>query len=124
MPRSSSAAKLIKFFNDDEVAVQLTIRLNKTSKEKMAKSKLKYTSTNLKKLENLFKEIGYKIIYEKGHFNSGYCIVNERKTIVINKFYKTDTRITCLLSILNEIEVITEGLEQETLTFYQDLIFE
>lgn len=87
----------------------------------MAKGKLKYTPANLKKLENLFKEVGYKIIYEKGHFNSGYCIVNERKTIVVNKFYKTDTRITCLLTILNEIEVSIEGLEPETLTFYQNL---
>lgn len=88
----------------------------------MTKKKLKYTPTNLKKLENVFKEAGYKIIYEKGHFNSGYCIVNERNTIVINKFYKTDTRISCLLSILNEIEVETEGMEITTLTFYQGLM--
>lgn len=88
----------------------------------MAKNTLKPTPANLKKLETLFKEAGYKLIYEKGHFNSGYCIVNERKTIVINKFYKTDTRISCLLTILNEIEVPIEGLEASTLTFYRTLI--
>jgi hypothetical protein len=83
---------------------------------------LKYTTANLKKLENLFKEIGYKIIYEKGHFNSGYCIVNERKTIVINKFYKTDARINCLVYILNELEFDTEGFDAETLTLYERLL--
>lgn len=87
----------------------------------MTKHKLKPTPANLKKLENLFKEAGYKLIYEKGHFNSGYCIVNERRTIVINKFYKTDTRVSCLLTILNEIEVAIEALEPSTLTFYQSL---
>lgn len=88
----------------------------------MAKKKIKYTPANLKKIENLFTEVGYKIIYEKGHFNSGYCVVNERNTIVINKFYKTDTRISCLLSILNEIEVSKEAMEADTLTFYEGLM--
>lgn len=83
---------------------------------------LKYTPTNLKKLENLFKEIGYRIIYEKGQFNSGYCIVNEQRMIVINKFYKTDARINCLISIINELHVKTEGLEPETLTFYENVV--
>jgi len=83
---------------------------------------LKYTPANLKKIENLFKEIGYKIIYEKGQFHSGYCIVNERRMIVINKFYKTDARINCLLNILNDIEVNIDGLAEETLTFYEQLI--
>lgn len=83
---------------------------------------LKYTPANLKKLELLFKEIGYKIIYEKGQFTSGYCVVNERKTIVINKFYKTDARINCLLSIINEIHVPIAKLEEATLTFYTKYI--
>lgn len=81
--------------------------------------KLKQTPANLKKIEELFKEIGYKIIYEKGNFHSGYCIVNAQQTIVINKFYKTDARINCLLHILNEIDVQTEGFDEETLTFYE-----
>jgi hypothetical protein len=82
---------------------------------------LKYTSANLKKIENLFKEIGYKIIYEKGQFHSGYCIVNERRMIVINKFYKTDARINCLLNIINDIEANISGLTKETLTFYEQI---
>ena len=85
---------------------------------------LKYTAANLKKVENLFKGIGFKIIYEKGQFNSGYCIVNDRKIIVINKFYKTDARINCLLNILNVLNADIERLDPETLTFYKSLIAE
>lgn len=83
---------------------------------------LKYTAANLKKMEDLFGELGYKIIYEKGQFSSGYCIVNERKMIVINKFYKTDARMGCLVTILNEIEINTERLSEEGLTFYSNLM--
>lgn len=82
---------------------------------------LKYTATNLKKLENLFKEIGYNIIYEKGQFNSGYCIVNDRKIIVVNKFYKKDARINCLLSILQKIEIDEKQLTEEVFNFYKGL---
>lgn len=84
---------------------------------------LKPTITNLKKVENIFKELGYKIIYEKGHFQSGYCIVNAQNMIVVNKFYKTDARINCLLQILKEIERDSNELSEETQAFYQTLDF-
>lgn len=82
---------------------------------------VKYTAANLKKMEDLFEELGYKIIYEKGQFTSGYCIVNERKMIVVNKFYKTDARMGCLVTILNEIQFNTEGLSEASLTFYENV---
>jgi hypothetical protein len=82
---------------------------------------LKYTATNLKKLETLFKEIGYHIIYEKGRFNSGYCMVNEKKIIVVNRFYKKDARINCLLGILQTIEFDQQILSEEGTAFYQRL---
>jgi hypothetical protein len=85
---------------------------------------LKPTATNLKKVENIFKELGYKIIYEKGHFQSGYCIVNAQNMIVVNKFYKTDARINCLLIILKDIELIESDLQEETFAFYTTLNFD
>ncbi len=82
---------------------------------------LKYTTTNLKKLETLFKEIGYVIIYEKGRFNSGYCIVNEKKVIVVNKFYKKEARINCLVGILQTIDFEQSILSQAGTDFYKQL---
>ncbi len=40
------------------------------------------------------------IRYEKGNFQSGYCLVENRKIAVVNKFFDTEARINCLLDIL------------------------
>ncbi len=83
---------------------------------------LKASPANLKKVENIFKEVGYKIIYEKGHFQSGYCIVNTQKIIVVNKFYKTDARISCLIAILKIIELDETALDADTLDWYKVIL--
>lgn len=38
---------------------------------------VKYTSTTLTKIQELVKEAGYVLRYEKGNFKSGYCILQE-----------------------------------------------
>lgn len=87
----------------------------------MAKTNWRPTAGNLKKLETLLGDLGYRIIYEKGNFQAGYCLVNDRRMIVINKFYKTDMRIQCLLSILNELQPQSDGLSEEQTAFYTSL---
>ena len=70
---------------------------------------LKYTRSNLKKIENFLIEQGYQIIYEKGHFKSGYCIVNESNIIVVNKFFDVEARINVLQEIIVNLD-LSEGL--------------
>jgi hypothetical protein len=82
---------------------------------------LKYTRHSLKKLEALFEELAYVVRYEKGNFNSGYCIVEDRKIAVINKFYDTEGRINCLLDILSNMKVNPETLSEKNLKFYKQL---
>ena len=60
------------------------------------------TKHGLKKLETLAKELGYTVRYEKGNFQSGYCLVESRKVAIINKFFDTEARVTCLLDILSQ----------------------
>jgi hypothetical protein len=60
---------------------------------------IKYTPALLKKLEEVFGENGYKVRYEKGNFKSGYCIIEDRKMIVVNKFAPMESRINTLLEI-------------------------
>jgi len=79
----------------------------------------KYTPNTLKKLEELFEECGYIIRYEKGHFNSGYCILEERKVAVINKFFAVEGRINALMEILQTINVNEEILSTEMLKWYR-----
>lgn len=60
------------------------------------------TKGNLKKLEILAKELGYKVRYEKGNFNSGYCLVESQRVAIVNKFYDTEGRVGVLLDILSQ----------------------
>ena len=81
----------------------------------------KYTRHSLKKIEQILEEIGYSIRYERGNFNSGYCIVENKKIAVVNKFFDTEARINCLLEILSTVEVDTEQLSEKSIEFYKKI---
>jgi len=51
---------------------------------------MKYTQTTLDKLETIPEQSGYVLRYERGTFQSGYCILEEKKVIVLNKFLQID----------------------------------
>lgn len=80
-----------------------------------------YTKHTLKKIETLLEESGYIIRYEKGNFNSGYCIVEDRKIAIVNKFFDTEGRINVLLDILNSVELHPEILSEKSAKFYATL---
>lgn len=86
---------------------------------------IKYTRHSLKKLEELFKELAYTIRYEKGNFNSGYCLVENRKIAIINKFYDTEGRINVLLEILSSLgeELDLGQLSEASQKFYRRIEF-
>lgn len=73
---------------------------------------MKYTKSNLTKTEEILKDLSYALRYEKGNFQSGYCIVDAQKVIVINKFYDTEGRINVLLDILSTIRVDESALSE------------
>lgn len=81
----------------------------------------KYTRPTLQKLETLFKELEYTVRYEKGTFNSGYCIVDQSKIVIVNKFYDTDGRVGVLLEILNQIMESDSILSDKSRTFLKQL---
>lgn len=71
---------------------------------------MRYTQTTLKKIEEVFDELDYAVRYEKGSFQSGYCLVESRRVAVVNKFFDTEGRINTLLDILTKIEFDPESL--------------
>lgn len=75
---------------------------------------IKYTKHFLSKLENIFSESDYILRYEKGNFQSGYCILNENKVAVVNKFYTLEGKINCLIDILREVDMKTDGLSDKS----------
>ncbi len=81
----------------------------------------KYTPNTLKKLEQLFDEARYIIRYEKGNFNSGYCVLEARRVVVVNRFLNVESRINALIEILPSIEVVPGELSGEMLKWYNQL---
>lgn len=82
---------------------------------------MKYTKTTLKKIETIFEEIAYVVRYEKGNFQSGYCMVENRKIAVINKFYDTEGRINCLLEIMEIVKIDPSQLTEKSAKFFKIL---
>ena len=83
---------------------------------------MKKTRTTLAKIEELFKELSYTVRYEKGNFNSGYCIVEERNIVVVNKFFDIEARINVLCDILSQLSIVEEQLSEGVLQFLKNLI--
>lgn len=83
---------------------------------------MKYSRTNLKKLEELCKDLGYKVRYEQGHFQSGYCRVESQRVIVINKFFDVEGRMNCFFDLIPELEKPETLISEEALKLYKNII--
>lgn len=81
----------------------------------------KFTKSTLQKLESVFHQLEYKVRYEKGNFQSGYCIVEDRKIAVINKFFDTEGRAQTMLDILSRMNLDQVELESGLRKFLQKL---
>ena len=80
---------------------------------------LKYNTALLKGLEDLFKEGGYTVRYERGNFQNGYCILEKMRVVVINKFHEVDARINSMMEILVNIEDLElDKLSSESVELY------
>ncbi|MEP6646935.1 MAG: hypothetical protein ABJC12_07590 [Saprospiraceae bacterium] len=82
---------------------------------------LKYTKHNLNKLEDIFNELKIVVRYEKGNFQSGYCIVFGKNIVIVNKFFDTEARINTLLEILDQGTFDPKELTEENFEWYQKL---
>lgn len=83
---------------------------------------MKYTQTTLDKLEGIPKEAGYVLRYERGTFQSGYCILEQKKVVVLNKFLQIEGRINTLMELIPQLEIQTEELSGESQKLYADIM--
>jgi hypothetical protein len=81
---------------------------------------MKYTQTTLDKIEKILDEAGYILRYERGNFQSGYCILEERKVIVLNKFLQMEGRINTLLDIIPQLSINPGTLTPEAKKMYDE----
>jgi hypothetical protein len=83
---------------------------------------MKYTQSSLDKLEAIPEQAGYVLRYERGNFQSGYCILEEKKVVVLNKFLQTEGRINTLLDLIPQLAIDTELLEEDAKKLYLNII--
>ncbi|WP_298740758.1 hypothetical protein [uncultured Chitinophaga sp.] len=79
---------------------------------------IKITQANLNRLEKIFEEGKYMLRFEKGTFTSGYCVLEHKKVVVINKFLNLEGRINTLLDILSTLQLDTTLLSPDSLKLY------
>jgi hypothetical protein len=82
---------------------------------------IKYSNHFLRKLEELLGETEYILRYEKGNFKSGWCVLNDTRVIVVNKYFPTDGKINCLLDIIKTLPIVTEELSEKNKKLYLEL---
>ena len=83
---------------------------------------MKYTQAILDKIENIIEEAGYVIRYERGNFQSGYCILQERRVVVLNKFFQTEGRINTLIDLVPQLNVNVDALTLESQQMYEEIM--
>jgi len=72
---------------------------------------LKYNKSTLKKLEAILTASHFTVRYERGQFKSGYCLLRDKKIIIINRFYDTKGRIESLLDIIQQVDIQESELD-------------
>lgn len=83
---------------------------------------MKYTQTTLDKLEAVVEEAGYVLRYERGTFQSGYCILEDKKVVVLNKFLQLEGRINTMVDLIPQLEINTELLSEESKKIHSGII--
>jgi hypothetical protein len=83
---------------------------------------IKYNSSTLDKMEKVVEESGYVLRYERGTFQSGYCILEQKKVVVLNRFLQTEGRINTLIDLIPQLKIDVSLLTPESRKIHEDLI--
>ncbi|MCG7856029.1 hypothetical protein [Flavihumibacter sp.] len=83
---------------------------------------MKYTQATINKLEQILDEASYIVRYERGTFQSGYCILEQKKVVVLNKFLQLEGRINTMLDIIPQLRISKEELSAEARKTYEEVL--
>jgi hypothetical protein len=82
---------------------------------------MKYTQAVLDKLERILEENDYIIRYERGSFQSGYCILESKRVVVLNKFLVLEGRIHTMMDIIPQLEISVDKLSPESRKLFDEV---
>lgn len=83
---------------------------------------MKYTQATLNKIEKVIEEGGYILRFERGTFQSGFCILEERKVVVLNKFLQLEGKINTLIDLIPQLQLNPDALSAESKKVYHDAL--
>jgi hypothetical protein len=83
---------------------------------------MRYNQTTLNRIEKILDEASYIVRYERGNFQSGYCILEQKRVVVLNKFLDTEGKINTLVELIPRLSVTYEFLTTDTQKMYDEVI--
>jgi hypothetical protein len=83
---------------------------------------MKYTQSTLDKLEDILGESEYVVRYERGTFQSGWCLLEARRVVVLNKFLNIEGRINTLMEIIPQLNIHFDKLTLESQKLYEEVV--
>jgi hypothetical protein len=83
---------------------------------------MKTSQAHLDKLQQILSDSEYTIRYERGTFQSGWCLLEQKKIVVLNKFLDTEGRINTLLDLIPQVQIEFDKLTFESQKLYTSII--
>jgi hypothetical protein len=83
---------------------------------------MRYNQSTLNRIERIMEEASYIVRYERGNFQSGYCILEQKKVVVLNKFLDTEGKINTLIELIPLLSVTYELLTKDSQKMYDEVM--
>jgi len=82
---------------------------------------MKLTQTTLDKLEDILGESEFVVRYERGNFQSGWCLLEAKRIVVLNKFLNLEARSNTLLELIPVLDIQFDKLTHESQKLYTEV---
>jgi hypothetical protein len=83
---------------------------------------MKFTQSYLDKLQDILSQSGYAVRYERGTFQSGWCLLEQKRIVVLNKFLDVEGRINTLLDLIPQLNIDLDKVTYESQKLYKEVI--
>lgn len=83
---------------------------------------MKLNQSYLDKLEDILGESNYTVRYERGTFQSGWCLLEQKRIVVLNKFLDIEGRINTLLELIPQLNIDFDKLTHESQKLYEEVM--
>ena len=82
---------------------------------------MKLTQTTLNKLEDILGESEFVVRYERGNFQSGWCLLESKRIVVLNKFLNLEARINTLLELIPQLDIEFDKLTHDSQKLFEEI---